>query len=73
MHAKVTRDQFVITDETIIHKPTGAEFTPVVATPDSVIIWTGEIGCRLNEGEIYRYADMIAMMKSIKNERFWAA
>ena len=71
MYATVTRDQFEIANDAIIHKPTGAEFTPVLN--DSVIIWSGDIGQRLENGEVYRYADVIAMMKRIRCQRFETA
>jgi hypothetical protein len=51
MYTQVTRDQFQINDEVIIHRPTGAEFTPTLGHADSVTIWTGEIGNRLPSGE----------------------
>jgi hypothetical protein len=35
---------------------------------ESVLIWTGEIGNRLWSGEIYRYADVILMMKKVWRE-----
>jgi hypothetical protein len=69
MYKKVTRDQFAINGDAIIHTPTGAEFTQVLGT-DSVIIWTGGIGCMLENGETFRYADVIAMVKTIRRERY---
>jgi hypothetical protein len=68
MYAQVTRDQFEIKDEAIIHTPTGAEFTPVVGAEDSVLVWTGEIGNRLWSGEVYQYADVMVMMKKLWRE-----
>ena len=65
MFAQVARDQFEIKEDAIIHTPTGAEFTPVMGHAESVLIWTGEIGNRLWSGEIYRYADVILMMKKL--------
>ena len=44
MYAKVMRDQFQFRDESIVHMPTGAEFTRVVGNGDSMLIWTGDIG-----------------------------
>jgi hypothetical protein len=51
MYTQVTRDQFQINDEVIIHRPTGAEFTSTLGHADFVTIWTGEIGNRLPSGE----------------------
>jgi hypothetical protein len=42
MHTRVNRSQFEINDTTVVHTPTGAEFTPQAG--DSVIVWTGDIG-----------------------------
>jgi hypothetical protein len=68
MYTKVIRNQFEIKEGAIIHTPTGAEFTPVIGTADSILIWTGEIGRRLQTGERYRYADVFAVMKMIGNK-----
>ena len=65
MYTEVLRDQFEIREGAIIHRPTGAEFTPVNGTVDSILIWTGEIGRRLQTGERYRYADVFTVAKSI--------
>jgi hypothetical protein len=73
MYTKVMRDQFEIKDGAIIHTPTGAEFTPVTGTPDSMPIWTGEIGSVLHTGERYRYADVLAVMKTIWHQGFQPA
>lgn len=68
MYAQVTRDQFEITADAIIHVPTGAEFTPVLGHAESLLVWTGEIGRKLWSGEIYRYADVMVMMKNLWRE-----
>jgi hypothetical protein len=73
MYTKVMRDQFEIKDGAIIHTPTGAEFTPVTSTPGSMLIWTGEIGSVLHTGERYRYADVLAVMKTIWHQGFQPA
>jgi hypothetical protein len=70
MYARVTRDQFEIGEEAIIHRPTGAEFTPILGTSDSAMIWTGEIGARLSTGETYDYADVMAMLRTLRQEHF---
>jgi hypothetical protein len=68
MYTQVARDQFQDNDEVIIRRPTGAEFTPTLGHADSVTIWTGEIGNRLPSGEAYRYADVMALMKTLWRE-----
>jgi hypothetical protein len=65
MYAKVTKDQFEFNGEAIIHQPTGAEFTPVLGHADSMLIWTGDIGRMQPSGEIYRYAEVMKMMKTV--------
>src|SRR5690348_6473336 len=56
--------------ERMIHTPTGAEFTPVTGTLDSILIWTGDIGGIMPTGERYRYADVFAVMKKIWQQGF---
>jgi hypothetical protein len=68
MYAKVMPDQFEINHESIIHKPTGAEFTPVLGVGDSIVVWTGEIGRSLPDGEVYRYVDVLTMMRRLWGE-----
>jgi len=68
MSTPVMRRQFEFKDGSIIHTPTGAEFTPVKGTEDSTTIWTGDVGRRLPSGEIYRYADVMAVIKLLRHE-----
>ena len=69
-HTEVTRDQFEVTDDLVIrHRPTGAEFTPHSEKEDSLLVWTGEIGRKLSNGAVYRYRDVLAVMKVIWRER----
>jgi hypothetical protein len=68
MYAKVMRDQFEINDESIIHTPTAAEFTPAFGLGASVVVWTGDIGKPLPNGHIYLYADVLEMMKRLRQE-----
>jgi hypothetical protein len=68
VYAKVLREQFAINDESIIHTPTAAEFRPAYSGGDSVVVWTGDIGKRLPDGHIYRYADVLGMMKRLRRE-----
>ena len=63
MQTQVNRSQFEIKDTTVVHIPTGAEFVPQVG--DSVIVWTGDIGQRLSSGEVYRYGDVLDMMRAV--------
>ena len=73
MYAKVMRDQFQFRDESIVHTPTGAEFTRVVGNGDSMLIWTGDIGRTLPDGALYRYAEGLAMRKRLWREMALAA
>jgi hypothetical protein len=66
MYAKVTPNQFRVKDDSIIHTPTGAEFTPVAG--ESMVIWTGDIGRALPDGAVYCYADVLAMTKRVWRE-----
>jgi proteasome assembly chaperone (PAC2) family protein len=68
VYAKVMREQFVVNDDSIIHTPTAAEFRPAYGTGDSVVVWTGDIGKRLPDGHIYRYADVLDTMKRLRRE-----
>jgi hypothetical protein len=72
MYTKVMREQFEIKDGAII-MPTAGEFTPVTGTLDSILIWTGDIGSVLQNGERYRYADVFAVVKTIWQEGFQTA
>ena len=69
MYARATPDQFKITDGTVIHTPTGAEFTPVSGAPGSLMIWTGQIGAKLPNGQVFSYDDVLAMMRSFWRDR----
>ena len=73
MYAKVMRDQFQFRDESIVHMPTGAEFTRVVGNGDSMLIWTGDTGRTLPDGAVYRYAEVLAMTKRLWREMALAA
>jgi hypothetical protein len=67
MFAKVMRDQFERRDESIMHIPipTGAEFTPVLSVEGSVMVWTGNLGRRLPDGLVYRYEEVLGMVKEV--------
>ena len=66
MHTRVNRSQFEIQDSTVVHTPTGAEFIP--QSEDSVIVWTGDIGQKLPSGDVYRYGDVLDMMRIVWRE-----
>jgi hypothetical protein len=66
MHTQANRTQFEMNGATIIHTPTGAEFTP--QGRDSVIVWTGDIGQKLPSGDVYRYADVLDVMRPVWGE-----
>lgn len=68
-HSDVTRDQFEVRADLVIHTPTGAEFIPHSGNEDSVMVWTGNIGRRLSSGIVYQYGDVLAMMKAVWRER----
>jgi len=68
-HAKVTRDQFEVRDDLVVHTPTGAEFTPHPEREESVLVWTGTIGKKLSSGVAYRYTDVLAAMRAVWQER----
>jgi hypothetical protein len=62
MYTAVTRDQFEVRDDTFIHTPTGAEFTP---NAETMLVWTGDLGRRLPSGEVFAYAEVLAMMRTV--------
>jgi hypothetical protein len=66
MHTRVNRSQFEIQDSTVVHTPTGAEFIP--QSEDSVIVWTRDIGQKLPSGDVYRYGDVLDMMRIVWRE-----
>ncbi len=70
MFTRATRTQFELKDAVFVHEPTQAEFTPHPDREDSFLVWTGNIGVRLPGGELYEYADVLAMMKTIWREIF---
>ena len=66
MRTQANRSQFEIKGPTVVHTPTGAEFIPQVG--DSVIVWTGDIGQKLPSGDVYRYDDVLDVMKTMWRE-----
>ena len=65
MYGQVTRSQFAIKEGTVIHKPTGAEFTPNGLNDEFVTVWTGDIARPLPSGEVYLLAEVLAVMKMV--------
>ena len=70
MFTRATRTQFELKDGVFVHEPTQAGFTPHPDRENSFLVWTGNIGVRLPGGELYEYADVLAMMKTIWREIF---
>jgi hypothetical protein len=68
MYTSVRRDQFDTRGDTIIHAPTGAEFTANSSSRDSFLVWTGELGRILPSGDRYSYAEVLAVMTSLWRE-----
>jgi len=66
MHTQANQFEFEIEGPTVVHTPTGAEFIPQVG--GSVIVWTGDIGQRLPSGDVYRYDDVLDVMRTVWRE-----
>jgi hypothetical protein len=61
----VRRDQFNITPQGIIHKPTDAAFTPHAGDPYSGTVRLGQLGNQLTSGEQYSPEDVQRMIKEL--------
>jgi hypothetical protein len=68
MYTQVKKDQFEICDEVYTHIPTGAEFAPNPNSEGSMLIYTGNIGSRLASGELFAYAEVLYVMKTLWEE-----
>ena len=66
MHTQANQFEFEIKGPTVVHTPTGAEFTALAG--DSIIVWTGDIGHWLPSGDVYRYGDVLDMMRTVWRE-----
>ena len=66
------RDQFEIREGVYVHKPTRAEFAPNPNSEGSLLIYTGSIGWRLANGELFSYAEVLAAMKTLWGEALLA-
>ena len=58
----VRRDQFNITPQGIVHKPTDAAFTPYPGDPYSGITRLGQLACKHPNGNSFRPEDVQRMM-----------
>jgi hypothetical protein len=72
MFTPVTRDQFEVREGVFVHTPTQAEFTPHPNHIDSLLVWTGNIVTRLPSGDLFDYAEVLAMMRMVQREMFRA-
>jgi hypothetical protein len=72
MYTRVTRDQFAIRNGVFIHRPTQAEFTPNSSREDSLLVYTGDIGSRLQSGERFEYTEVLRVMQGMWREIFLA-
>ena len=61
----IRRDQFNITPQGIIHKPTDAAFTPNPGDPYSGTLRKGQLGNHLPSGEEYNSEDVQRMMAEL--------
>ena len=68
MYTRATKEQFEIRDGVYIHTPTDAEFAPKPNNESSMVIYTGNIGSRLADGQLFAYADVIQVMKTLWEE-----
>lgn len=61
----VRRDQFNITSQGIIHKPTNAAFTPHPGDPHSATIHFGQLGNMLPNGHSYSLNEVERIMREL--------
>ena len=69
MITAVKRDQFDVTNTFILHRPTGAKYTPHPGTWLSGNTLMGRLGERLHTGEDYREVEVRAMIGLLANEK----
>jgi hypothetical protein len=65
MNILVRRDQFNITPQGIVHKPTDAAFTPYPGNPYSGITRMGQLGNKHPNGSGFRSDDVQRMMREL--------
>lgn len=68
MYTRVTKDQFEIRDGVWVHTPTQAEFAPNPNSEGSMLIYTGNIGSKLASSELFAYAEVLQVMKVLRDE-----
>ena len=51
-------------DGSVIHVPTGAEFTPASRSAESLTVWTGTLERMTSDRRIFKYADVLAAMRA---------
>jgi hypothetical protein len=61
----VTRDQFNISPQGIVHKPTDAAFTPYPGDPLSGVMRLGTLGNQQSDGNGYRADDVQRIMREL--------
>ena len=61
----VRRDQFSISPQGIVHKPTDAAFTPDPGDPYSGIHRMGQLGSETSNGSEFRSDDVLRMMREL--------
>lgn len=64
----VRRDQFYVTPQGIVHKPTDAAFTPNPGDPFSGIERLGQLGNKHPNGQSFRTDDVRRMMRELWSE-----
>ena len=68
MYTRVTKEQFQIRDGVYIHTPTDAEFAPNPNSEGSMVIYTGSIGARLANDDLFHYAEVLKVMRRLLEE-----
>jgi hypothetical protein len=61
----VRRDQFNISPQGIVHKPTDAAFTPAPGNPYSGIYRMGRLGSEASNASEFRSDDVLRMMREL--------
>ena len=64
-HTLVRRDQFNISPQGIVHKPTDAAFTPDPSDPYSGIVRLGQLGSTLHNGGGFNAGDVQRIMRQL--------
>ena len=64
MYAVVSADQFDLVEGSVIHLPTGAEFTPTSKYAESLLAWTGAIERPATDGRIFKYDEVLAAARA---------